>query len=196
MVKHNNVIPDQHFHKNWARRVKTTLNQPAQKRIRREKRKVRAAQLAPRPAAGALRPLVHAPTKKYNSKVRFGRGFTLEELKTAGINVNFAKTVGIAVDPRRTNKCEESLQLNADRLKDYKARLVVFPRGAKQDTVPQLRGPIVAAPAKAPAVTFVQVTDEMKAVRGYGDVRAARNDARLVGIRVKQAKSKKEEKDE
>ena len=59
-----------------------------------------------------------------------------------------------------------------------------------------MRGPIVAAPAKTPAVTFVEVTDEMKAVRGYGAVRAARNDARLVGIRAKQAKSKKEEKDE
>ena len=36
--------------------------------------------------------------------------------------------IGIAVDFRRRNKCNESLQLNVQRLKKYKARLVVFPR--------------------------------------------------------------------
>lgn len=35
----------------------------------------------PRPAAGPLRPVVQAMTIKYNTKTRFGRGFTLEELK-------------------------------------------------------------------------------------------------------------------
>ena len=64
MVRHNNVIPGQHFHKNWARRVKTWLHQPAQKKIRRDKRKERAAAIAPRPASGPIRPLVHCPTQK------------------------------------------------------------------------------------------------------------------------------------
>jgi hypothetical protein len=84
MVKHNNsklisllrkfwkcpwfhpcvVIPNQHFHKKWARRVKTWLDQPIQKKIRRERRKAKAAKLAPRPAAGPLKPLVHCPTQK------------------------------------------------------------------------------------------------------------------------------------
>ena len=64
MVKHNNVIPNQHFHKKWARRVKTWLDQPAQKKIRREARKVKAAKISPRPVGGALRPLVHCPTQK------------------------------------------------------------------------------------------------------------------------------------
>jgi large subunit ribosomal protein L13e len=58
------VIPFQHFHKKWARRVRTWLDQPAQKRIRRERRKLKAAKVAPRPASGPLRPLVHAPTQK------------------------------------------------------------------------------------------------------------------------------------
>ena len=31
MVKHNNVIPNQHFHKDWQNRVKVTLDQPAKK---------------------------------------------------------------------------------------------------------------------------------------------------------------------
>jgi large subunit ribosomal protein L13e len=64
MPRHNNVIANQHFHKDWQNRVKTWFQQPVQKKIRREKRKVKAAKLAPRPASGALRPLVHCPTQK------------------------------------------------------------------------------------------------------------------------------------
>lgn len=44
-------------------------------------RATKAARIFPRPAAGPLRPIVHAQTIKYNSKERLGRGFTLEELK-------------------------------------------------------------------------------------------------------------------
>lgn len=32
---------------------------------------------------GLLRPAVHAPTQRYNMKVRTGRGFTLEELRVS-----------------------------------------------------------------------------------------------------------------
>ena len=35
MVKHNNVIPNQHFKKKWQFRVKTWFNQPARKERRR-----------------------------------------------------------------------------------------------------------------------------------------------------------------
>jgi large subunit ribosomal protein L13e len=207
MVKHNNVIPFQHFHKKWARRVKTWLDQPVQKRIRSEKRKIKAAKLAPRPASGALRPLVHCPTQKYNSKIRKGRGFTLEELKVAGINRQFAQTVGIAVDHRRTNKCEESLRLNVERLKEYKSRLIVFPRHLKSIKkgdatkeeiagVQQIVGEIVSAPKKGDAVTFVKVSEALKGEKGYATLRRARSDARLVGIRLKQSKVVKEDKKE
>jgi large subunit ribosomal protein L13e len=44
--------------------------------------------LAPKPAAGPLRPVVHCPTLRYHTKVRAGRGFTLQELK---VNVNLIK---------------------------------------------------------------------------------------------------------
>ena len=37
--------------------------------------------MAPRPVDGLLRPAVRCPTIKYNTKLRAGRGFTLEELK-------------------------------------------------------------------------------------------------------------------
>ena len=46
MPRHNNVIANQHFHKDWQNRVKTWFQQPKQKKIRREKRKIKAAKLA------------------------------------------------------------------------------------------------------------------------------------------------------
>lgn len=58
----------------------------------------------PRPAAGPLRPIVRGQTVRYNSKQRLGRGFTLDELKAAGISSKMAPTIGIAVDYRRTNR--------------------------------------------------------------------------------------------
>ena len=45
MVRHNNIIPNQHFHKDWDKRVKTWFNQPAQKKVRRDKRKLRRPRL-------------------------------------------------------------------------------------------------------------------------------------------------------
>merc|ERR1712076_178109 len=130
MVKHNNVIPNAHFHKDWENRVRTWFNQPARKLRRRENRVKKALAVAPRPVAGAVRPVVQCPTVRYNMKTRFGKGFTLEELKEAGINRKVARTIGIAVDHRRKNKSEESLKLNVQRLKEYKSKLVVFPRKA------------------------------------------------------------------
>jgi ribosomal protein L13E len=44
-------------------------------------RQKKAVAVFPRPTAGPLRPVVHSQTLKYNSKIRAGRGFTLEELK-------------------------------------------------------------------------------------------------------------------
>eukprot|EP01038_Epipyxis_sp_PR26KG_P004628 gene4628-6507_t len=204
MVKHNNVIPNQHFHKKWARRVRTWLNQPIQKKLRREQRKIKAAKIAPRPAGGSLRPLVHCPTQRYNSKVKLGRGFSLAELKEAGINRSFAQTIGISVDHRRINKSEDSLLLNVERLKEYKSKLIVFPRrlkkvkngdSSKSDLAEaqQLVGTVLPPPKKADAVTYAKITDEMKEAKGYASLRLARSDSRLVGIRLKKSKEEKVE---
>lgn len=205
MVRHNNVVPNQHFHKAWQTRVKTWFQQPLQKKIRREKRKAKAAALSPRPAGGALRPAVHCPTQKYNSKIRLGRGFTLEELKEAKISPKFARTVGIAVDHRRSNKSTESLQLNVQRLQEYKSRLIVFPRKSKKPTkgdsskdqlaqATQLKGDIIPLPKAGDAVTYTKLTEEMKSFAAHSTLRNARNDARMVGIREKKAKEGKDEK--
>ena len=51
-------------------------------------------------------------------------------MKEAGIGKKEAKTVGIVVDHRRTNLSEEGKKVNVERLKEYKARLIVFPRKA------------------------------------------------------------------
>lgn len=117
MVKHNNVIPNGHFHKDWDKRVRTWFDQPAAKKRRRDARKAKAARIAPRPAAGPLRPVVRCQTIRYNTKVRAGRGFTLEELRAAGVNPKVAPTIGISVDHRRTNKSVESLEQNVARIK-------------------------------------------------------------------------------
>ena len=81
MVKHNNVVPNGHFSKQWMRRVKTWLDQPKRKETRRRHRAAKAAAIFPRPVKGAVRPLVQCPTVKYNMEERMGRGFTVEELK-------------------------------------------------------------------------------------------------------------------
>merc|ERR1712042_60903 len=111
-MKHNNVLPNAHFHKDWQNRVRTWFNQPGRKKRRRVARQKKALAIAPKPVAGSLRPVVRCPTFKYNTKVRMGRGFTLEELKAAGISAKRARTVGISVDHRRKNKSTESLQAN------------------------------------------------------------------------------------
>ena len=83
MVKHNNQVPNQHFHKDWQSFVRTWFNQPAKKVARRAARLAKAKQAAPRPI-GQLRPIVRGQTNKYNGKVRAGRGFTLQELRVSG----------------------------------------------------------------------------------------------------------------
>ena len=127
MVKHNNIIPNGHFKKYWQRHVRCWFNQPGQKKARSLRRKARAEKMAPRPAQ-LVRPVVACPTQRYNSKLKIGRGFSLAELKEAGISAKYARTVGIAVDHRRTNYSVEAKQRNVQRLKTYKSKLMVFPR--------------------------------------------------------------------
>lgn len=130
-IKHNNVIPNVHFRKWWQRYVKTWFNQAGRKKTRRVARQQKAAKSFPRPCKkGTLRPVVHPPTVRYNMKLRAGRGFTLDELKKAGISQAKARTIGIAVDHRRRNHCEESLATNVARLEEYLSKLLVFPRKA------------------------------------------------------------------
>ena len=130
--RHNNLLHNNHFHKDWQRRVRVWFDQAGRKKSRRNARAAKAAALGMRPVQ-ALRPAVRGQTLKYNTKLRQGRGFTIEELKAAGIRKVEARSIGIPVDHRRKNKSEESLKLNADRLKAYKERLIVLPRRTKKN---------------------------------------------------------------
>jgi large subunit ribosomal protein L13e len=206
--KGNNMIPNGHFHKDWQRFVKTWFNQPARKIRRKQNRIKKARAIAPRPAAGALRPIVRCPTVRYHTKVRAGRGFTLQELKAAGMNSKFAKTVGVAVDYRRRNKSIESVLLNAQRLKEYKSKLILFPINNKKKlrageateeerkVATQLTTEVL--PIRQPAVrTKARVpTEEEKNFNAFITLRKARADARFVGIRAKRAKDAAENPDD
>lgn len=200
MVKHNNEVPNQHFHKHWQRWVRTWLNQPGRKKSRRNARNAKAAAVAPRPSAGALRPVVRCPTNKYNTKVRAGKGFTLAEVKAAGFNgrrgERAARALGIAVDHRRSNKSADSLRINAQRLKEYRTNLIVFPRRRKAKAYVMRKGDSSEADlanatqntsninAVAQIVTRSKarkISNDDKSRQVYATLRKARADARNVG---------------
>jgi len=198
-AKRNQMVPNAHFHKDWDRYVKTWFNQPARKDRRRKMRAKKAAAIAPRPMR-TLRPVVRCPTFRYNVKQRGGRGFSLEELKTAGISKNMAKTIGISVDHRRRNKSVESLQINAQRLKEYQSKLILFPIKASKPRkgdaseedmkkAAQLAGTVMpVASREFKRLRAMEVTDELKNFKAFNAIRQSRAVARLWGIRAKKAK--------
>lgn len=49
-------------------------------------------------------------------------------VQAAKIPRKFASTIGISVDHRRKNRSEEAFQANVARLKNYRSKLVIFPR--------------------------------------------------------------------
>ena len=59
---------------------------------------------------------MHSQTQRYNTKIRAGRGFTLDELKAAKIPVKYAPTIGICVDHRRKNRSVEGLEVRRGQL--------------------------------------------------------------------------------
>lgn len=202
MPAHNNVLPNAHFHKRWMDRVKTWFNQPARKHRRRQARAAKAEKVAPRPTGGLLRPVVRAPTVRYNMKQRKGRGFTLEELKEAGIPKLVARSVGIAVDHRRKNHSVESLQENVQRLKTYHSKLVIFPgtgnllglKAADKSelaTLTQVKGDALPMPSAAPTLQYAAVQANDESV--FHQMRVLKSDLRLVGQREKRRKEKIEE---
>lgn len=117
--------------KHWQKWVRTNFNQPMRKLRRLTTRRTKAKEVFPAPIKN-LRPVVRGCTRRYNRRVREGKGFTLEELSAAKISPAFARTVGISVDHRRTNRSTESKQLNVMRLKSYKEKLVLLPRKVGQ----------------------------------------------------------------
>ncbi|KAI0778283.1 60S ribosomal protein L13 [Trametes elegans] len=199
---HNNVLPQNHFRKDWQIRVHTWFNQSGRKLRRRNARKAKAAKLGVRPLE-LLRPAVRAQTVRYNRKIREGRGFTLAELKEAGIGKKEARGVGIVYDHRRRNVSEEGKAINVERLKAYKARLIVFPRNAKKPkkgdstgedlTAPTTRSAIPLPPSAVPEAPR-KITQEEREFQAYRTLRNERAAARNEGKRkVREAKKAEEE---
>jgi large subunit ribosomal protein L13e len=158
----------------------------------------------PRPIQ-KLRPIVSSTTRKYAGKVRYGRGFTLIEIKSAGLSADFARTVGIAVDHRRTSTSEEQLQLNVERLNTYKSKLILFPKRegkAKKGLINDSTAEKVKAAAAANQVSgkvlprvvvkateeFAAITAEDKKTNVHSLARNMRTNARYTGKREKKIK--------
>lgn len=203
-IKHNNQTSNGHYRKYWQKHVRTWFNQPARAIRRRSHRAEQAKKRFPRPTAGLLRPVVHPPTQRYNYKVRLGRGFTLDELKAAGIPRKQALTIGIAVDHRRKNRCTESLNTNVDRLKTYKSKLLLFPlrqnkpkkgdatQAELESCVQNTHKDIIPVVRKTLNDAARAITSEEKEFSPFKTMRKARQDKKLKGKREVQAKAKEE----
>jgi len=205
-IKHNQQIPHNHFRKDWQRRVRVHFDQAGKKKSRRDARQAKAAAVAPRPV-DKLRPVVRCPTIKYNRRVRAGRGFSLAELKAAGVPRKLAPTIGISVDPRRQNLSEESLAANVERLKAYRARLILFPRNTKAPKKGDASAEEVKAAKEGAYTSNVKhsnaalpidnkvvvkegkLADYPTEENAYRKLRDTRSEARLVGVREKRAKA-------
>ena len=203
-MKHNNVIPNAHFNKKWQLHVRTWFDQAGRKTRRYRKRLAKAQRVAPRPAKGALRPIVHSETRRYNMKVRAGRGFSLDEIRAAGLHPKYARTIGISVDHRRRNKATEGYQLNVQRLKQYLGKLILFPlngdKPKKNDAKPeeiklavQLKKPVMKVKQVVKREKARAVTEADEKFKAFQAIRMARADARLVGQREKKAKQAAED---
>jgi large subunit ribosomal protein L13e len=166
-------------------------------------RAAKAAAIAPRPLQ-KLRPEVHCQTQRYGSKVRLGKGFSLAELKAAGLTSAYARTVGIAVDFRRVNRSVESLNANVARLNDYKSNLVVFPKrrgviksgdASKDETkaVTQFSGIVQPLKKAVSEIVMEDVTDEMTSSVCYTQMRVAQAETKVAGYRVSVLNRKKKD---
>jgi|EP00933_Yihiella_yeosuensis_P071670 large subunit ribosomal protein L13e len=199
MVKNNNVIQKNHFRKDWQRFVKTWFDQPAKKVARRAARVAKAKAVHPRPV-NALRPVVRCQTVKYNTKVRAGRGFTLAEMKAAGVIPKQAAGLGIAVDYRRKNRSQESLDMNAKRLKAYLSKLVVVTKKNKKtvELPAQVTDKIVfGLPSSTGKVEKARaLTEEEKAKGVYvaNMLRQSLMNQKLYGRRVRKSEKKAQSK--
>lgn len=212
MVKHNNVLQSSHLRKHWnkqARLVKCFFNKKAHKKIRADNRAKKATAVFPRPIS-KLRPIVKGQTRKYAGKVKFGRGFSLAELKDAKLTPAFAQSVGICVDHRRHNKNADMQDANVKRLNDYKAKLILFPKHEgklkKGEIADSSKEKVKAAAQNKTSGVFAlpavvkgevateKITKEMASAKIYQKLRQERINARYEGIRVKRAKEAEEKK--
>ncbi len=137
-----------------------------------------------------MRPAVRGQTNRYNVKIKLGRGFTVRELAEAGIKgVTYARSLGISVDTRRKDTSNETLKLNAQRLKDYVNRMILYPKKNKYEKKPAVKEAnadtlqsadaksqnthrhVIALPQPEVGFSWAKLTPEMKAASAYKTLR-------------------------
>ena len=149
-------------------------------------------------------------TQRYSSKVRYGKGFSLQELSKAKISPAFARSVGIAVDQRRHDPNEETLQLNVQRLESYKTKLILFPRKenkirqgdipdtaqiAKSTVAQDTSKHIIEKAARKVRQTSKKITKDITEVKVFRKLRQLRINEKYHGKRVKKAKEEAAKKE-
>ena len=145
-------------------------------------------------------------------KLKYGKGFSLQELKDAGLTQTFAQTVGISVDYRRTDSNLATLKRNVQRLKNYKSKLILFPKKAgkpKNGEIADSTAEVlkstdaktqnsdkhlveIAAPKKRQKQA--KITAEMKAAKVYTKLRQERVTKHYWGRREKRQKEAEDAK--
>lgn len=123
--------------------------------------------------------------------------------QAAGIPKQYAPTIGISVDPRRANLSEEGLAANVERLKAYKARLILFPKKSNKpkktdtpkdqqsaETTQNTRAAFQLVDNVAAGFSEIKKSELPKSTGAYKALRKARSDGKLVGVREKRAKDK------
>lgn len=139
-IKHNQQLPNNHFHKDWQRRVRVHFDQPGRKSSRRAARLSKAAAVAPRPV-DKLKPVVRCPTIKYNRRARAGRGFTLVELKVRenSSHANFCLVFRMSRRRERKREGHPEIDITSDFLKSRKrTRNIGYMIFADVDSLPCL----------------------------------------------------------
>lgn len=131
-------------------------------------------------------------------------------VQAAGIHKREAPTIGITVDFRRRNHSEEGFRANVQRLKKYKSKLVLFPRGGKAPKkvadkkkanpnattkadllkVPQIKGVVLPLTRAKPRAESMKISEIETKQGAYSLLRAARAVAKSVGSRKKHAEKK------
>merc|ERR1739844_880769 len=120
---------------------------------------------------------------------------TLAELKDAGMSKKEAQSIGISID---------ALQLNVQRLKEYKAKLILFPIKASKPRkgdaseedmkkASQLLGRVMPLKARVSRVRPMEVTEDMKKFKANQATRQARAYQKLHGIREKRKREAEED---
>lgn len=111
------------------------------------------------------------------------------------------------MDRRRRNKSIEQRQINIQRLKEYRSKLILFPINEKRKLrkgeatpeerkVTQLKGTVMPIRNAKPVVSVRAMTSREKKFGAFLTMKKARSDARLVGIRAKKAKEASENPDD